>query len=91
MSEQIDKKKIKSLMHSLGLKYNLQDEVIKKIVDSPYLFTAKTFKQLDFPLDMTEKEFDKLKTVFMYRCFGKLIVDYKLINARNNRIKTFKK
>ena len=85
MNNKSDDKKIKDLIHSIGLKHNLQDEIIKKIIESPYLFTLEKLKELDLTPDVTEEEFNTLPTVFMYRCFGKLLVDYKLLRARKNR------
>lgn len=71
-----DEDKINKLIHSLGLKYNLQDEVIKKIINSPYKFTRNKISELQINDDITQEEYNKLKTNFIYLYIGKLYTTY---------------
>jgi hypothetical protein len=87
----LDEDKVKLLIHKIGLDYKLQDEVIKKIVNSPYKFTRETIANLDIDPEITEEEFSKLKTNFIYLYIGKLYTSYdiykKLKNLNNKRWK----
>lgn len=74
-----DEDKLKDLIHSIGLKYNLQDEVIKKIIYSPYKFTRKTISELQIYDEITEEEFNKLKTNFIYPYIGKIYTQYEIL------------
>ena len=56
----VDQDKVKSLIHKIGLKYNLQDDVIKKIVTSPYIFARDKITSLNIEENITEEEFNKL-------------------------------
>lgn len=76
--------KIKILIHKLGLQYNLKDDEIRKIVNSPYKFTRETISKLDIKLDITEEEFDKLKTNFIYVSIGKLYTSFEIFNKFKN-------
>lgn len=72
----MDEDKIKALIHKVGLNNHLQDKVINHIVNSPYKFTRQTIAELDIPEEITEEEFNKLKTNFIYRSIGKLYTSY---------------
>lgn len=74
----VDEKKVKLLIHSIGLKHNLQDEVIKTITSSPYKFTKKILSELELEEIAEEEEFLKQKTNFIYIYIGKLYASYKL-------------
>lgn len=71
----IDEKKIKALIHKLGLKYKLSDEVIKNIVESPYEFSANIIKDLDLDSLSNETELEDVKTNFIYTGFAKLYIN----------------
>lgn len=75
-----DEDKLKDLIHSIGLKYNLQDEIIKKIIYSPYKFTRKTISELEIYNGITEEEFNKLKTNFIYPYIGKIYSQFDVLN-----------
>lgn len=81
----IDKIKIDKLIHKLGLKYNMRDEDMKELIESPYLFTHEKLKELDLSNVQSEKELDKLKTNFLYKAFGRLYVSFPLIARRNKQ------
>ena len=72
----VDDDKIKALIHSIGLKHNLQDEVINKIVNSPYKFTREKISELQISDDMSEEEYNKLKTNFIYLYIGRLYTTF---------------
>ena len=76
--------KIKILIHRLGLQYNLKDDEIRKIVNSPYKFTRETISKLDINPDITEEEFNKLKTNFIYVSIGKLYTSFEIFNKFKN-------
>lgn len=91
---EVDDDKIKILIHKLGLKYNLQDKIIKKIVNSPYKFTRETITNLDFSGIETEEDYNKFKTNFIYLYIGKIYTSYNiLMKFRNqrNRLEEFNK
>ena len=76
--------KIKILIHRLGLQYNLKDDEIRKIVNSPYKFTRETISKLDINPDITEEEFNKLKTNFIYVSIGKIYTSFEIFNKFKN-------
>ena len=86
----VDDDKIKALIHSIGLKHNLQDEVINKIVNSPYKFTREKISELQISDDMSEEEYDKLKTNFMYLYIGKLYTTFEMC-TKFYKLKKWKK
>ena len=81
-----DEIRIKKLIQHLSLKYNVNADEIKEIVDSPYLFTKEKMKELDLRNIIEEKEWDSVKGTFMYRSFGRLYPNFKLF-LRNQKQK----
>jgi len=86
----VDDDRIKILIHSIGLKHNLQDEVINKIVNSPYKFTREKISELEISDDMSEEEYNKLKTNFMYLYIGKLHTTFEMC-TKFYKLKKWKK
>lgn len=86
-----DKKLVDNLIHSLALKNNMSDEELRRIVESPYEFAFKMINELDLEGVETEEQFDKLKTNFIFPEMFRLIIDFKSLQARNNRRKNIKK
>lgn len=78
-NKEIDDKKVKALIHSLGLKYGLQDDVINKIVNSPYKFTRETISNMELEHVQSEEELEKIKTNFIYSYIGKLYIKFYFI------------
>lgn len=82
-----DSEKVKQLMHRIGLKHNIQDAVINKIVNSPYRFARETITNMDLNNINSEEDFNKLKTNFIFSYIGKLYTTYnvykKLLNQKN--------
>jgi hypothetical protein len=72
----IDDDKINKLIHRIGLEFQLQDDVIRKIVNSPYKFTRETIHDLPLVGIETEEDFNKIKTNFIYVHIGKLYTSY---------------
>lgn len=79
MSDKLSQeKKLKKLYHSIALKYNMTDEELKELVNSPYEFSREKIRALQLD-DVEEEEFNKLKTNFMYRYLGKFYIEYRRI------------
>lgn len=76
MSKEDDK--IKMLIHKIGLEFNLRDDHVRKIISSPYKFTREKITALDIKEDLTEEEFNELKTNFRYPYIGKLYTNFKI-------------
>jgi hypothetical protein len=83
----VDEKKLKTLIHKLGLKYQLPDVVIKEIVESPYEFGASIIKQLNLDNIEDIQELDNTKTNFMFTGFAKLYINPIALKSRINKRK----
>lgn len=83
MKNKVDEDKVKMLIHKIGLKYNLQDNIINKIINSPYQFTRETIKSLELDNIESEEDFEKLKVNFIYLYLGKLYTNYDKLVKRN--------
>lgn len=85
-----DADKVKKLIHTIGLKYKLQDSVINKIVNSPYRFTRETIVSMELENIENEEDFNKLKTNFIFAYIGKLYTNYsiykKILNQKQKLI-----
>lgn len=77
-------KKIKPLITRLSNKYNLSEKEIEEIINSPYAFTEKTINDLQLK-DISEEEFNNLKTNFIYKYLGKIYTTYKMIKYKNTK------
>ncbi len=85
----VDDKKIKDLMHSLGLNHYLVDSEIKKIVESQFRFAYEKIRSISFE-DLTEEQLEKLKTNFTYKYLGKIYTSPEIIRRqqlKNNILK----
>jgi hypothetical protein len=76
------KKLVKDLIHSLGLKYQLSDDIIREMVESPYLFSAEIMRTLDCSEITTEEQLEQIKTNFYYKGLGKLHIPFNRIETR---------
>jgi len=74
----VDEDALKKLIHTIGLKHNLQDSIINKIVNSPYRFARETITNIDIENIKDEDEFNKLKTNFLFAYIGKLYTSYSI-------------
>lgn len=64
----------------LAEKYNLDVDVVKKIICSQYDFIQKKTKELEFKDGLSREEFDKMKTNFNIPGIGKLYASFYLYN-----------
>ncbi len=79
--DKVNKIKIDRLIHTIGLKYNLPDEVVRNMVNSQFEFTAEKLNAIDINEDI-----DKIKSTFLYKSFGKLYLNrLTLTNFLNKR------
>jgi len=83
-----DSDKVKLLIHRIGLKHNLQDKIINAIVHSPYKFTRKVITDLSIDDNITEEQFNELKTNFIYLYIGKLYTNFSILNKFKKLKKT---
>jgi len=74
----VENKKVKDLIHSIGLMNNLVDKDVKEIVESQFRFAYKTIRELNFE-GLTDEEIDSLKTNFYFKYIGKLYTDSEII------------
>ena len=84
--------RIKKLIHSLGLEFGLQDDVIRKIVQAPFKFTRETISNLDVNnCDMTEEEFKTIKTNFIFSHLGKLYTNFRIFKKLSKQSSNLRK
>jgi len=88
MSSSTDKKKVKNLIHTLGLKYKMSDEDIRTIVESPFLFSYLKIREIKFN-EVEEEDLAELKTNFLYKSFGKLYLHEPLFRRMKKQKKHF--
>lgn len=72
----IDDDKINKLIHRIGLEFQMRDADIRSVVNCPYKFTRETISNLSLEGIESEKDFDKLRTNFIYVYIGKLYTSY---------------
>jgi len=80
----VDNKKVKDLIHSIGLMNNLVDKDVKEIVESQFRFTYKTIRELNFE-GLTDEEIDNLRTNFYFKYIGKIYTDSEIIKRSLKR------
>ena len=86
----IKNKKDKAKIAELAKEYNLSEVEVEAIVLSPFAFIREKTKNLDLAKDLTQREFESLKTNFNIPCIGKLHASYFLyrrINKLNEKNK----
>ena len=86
MSKEIYDRKVKDLIHQIGLLNNLTDEQVKNIVESQFRFTYETIRNISLE-DMSNEEILKLKKVFYYKYLGKIYTTEEIINRKINKLK----
>jgi len=69
-----EKLKIQEIAEKNGLDF----DVVKKIIESPYQFIREKTKAIEFSDNLSEKEFDKIKTNFNLPGFAKMYASYAL-------------
>jgi len=78
-------KKIKALIHRIGLRYNLPDEVVKRIVESPYEFAHSILSEAKLDGIKSLEELETHKTNFNFKALGKLYVNYPSLERREKQ------
>lgn len=78
-------KDIERLYHKIGLDLRLKDSVVKEIIESQYKFAKETINNLEIPDNVTEEEFDKLKTNFTFKYLIKLYTNYRVVSNYQKR------
>lgn len=81
----INNDKVDKLIHKIALKYNMRDEDMKKLVNSPYEYTFSEINKMELDKIETIEELNETKTNFIYTAFFKLVVDWNTINSKLNR------
>lgn len=84
MDKEINAKKVKDIIHSIGLLNNLTDDEVRKIVESQFRFTYETIKKMSFE-NLTDDEIDNLRKTFYYKYLGKLFTSSDVIKRQKNR------
>ena len=72
-------------------KLELPQEVVKEAYESYWKFIRKTITELPFKEDISEEEFNKLRTNFNIPSIGKLSCTYPRYKAIKDRYKYIKK
>lgn len=83
--DKIDEGEIKRLIHRIGLKYNLRDDIVNKILVSPYKFTREKITELELKEVVDREDAEALKTNFMYLHIGKLFISIDRLLTINKR------
>tara|TARA_R100000541_G_scaffold38104_2_gene45917 strand:+ start:921 stop:1199 length:279 start_codon:yes stop_codon:yes gene_type:complete len=86
----ISNNKDKLKIAELAKKYNLTEAEVEAIVLSPFAFIRSKTKSLVLDKDLTQRDFESLKTNFNIPCIGKLHASYflyKRINKLNEKNK----
>lgn len=81
----IDDIKVRKLIHSMALKYNMSDEEMKNLVNSPYEFTHDKMKTFKLNEIETREQLNNTKTNFIFRSFFKIVVDWHTIKGKKHR------
>ena len=80
-------KLFQSIIEQVSTKHNLPKEVVLVAYRSYWEFIKKTIQELDLRDDMTEEEFNKLRTNFNIPSIGKLYITWdKLSNVKKRRL-----
>lgn len=68
-------RKLKPVIKKLARKYDLTEDQVNSIIESPYAFTKETLKNLELDKELSREEVSKLKTNFIYKYIGKLYLN----------------
>lgn len=85
-----DKKKVNALIHRLGLKYKLSDNLIREIVESPYKLMSETMGEFDIRELESEEDIDNIQSNFNLLAFCKIYIDKKLVRRKIKQLKGIK-
>lgn len=71
------------IVNKVSISTNKSPEVVKEVHDSFWRFIREKIQELPLKEDLSESEFNKLRTNFNIPSLGKLHVDYnRLVNAK---------
>lgn len=73
-----DEIKVKKLIHSTGLKFNLTDKQVEQIINSQYEFIKEKMIELDI-------NDENVKTNFLLKYLGKLYIDIEKTKTKLKR------
>ena len=76
MISKLHEKKIKQLIHKIGLKYNLTDKQVEEIINSQYEFIKEKILEVDI------EDEDNLKSNFLIKYLGKLYIDVRKVKNK---------
>ena len=79
------------ILDYIANKLELPKEVVKEVYESYWKFIRKTITELPFKEDISEEEFNKLRTNFNIPSIGKLSCTYPRYKAIKDRYKYIKK
>lgn len=84
--------KFKYKIKEVAKKYNLPESVVEEIFNSQFKFYRETIMSLPIKTVETEEEFDKLKTTFYIKYWGKFFVTWSKIqrirkNVNNKKLR----
>lgn len=68
-------KKIKALIHSIGLENNLADEEVEKIVNSQFEFTKEKIQELNKKGLNKDNKKEFKQVIFHYKRIGKIFLN----------------
>lgn len=75
---------VSSIIHSIGLKNNMVDSVVREIVEAQFRLAYQEIRKID--LSSTQEEtINELKTNFYFKYLGKLHVEADKVALRNNK------
>lgn len=81
---EVDKKKIKDIIHTIGLNNNMKDEDVRNIIESQFRFTSKIIKELNLS-NLSKEQIDNLKTNFNYKYIGKLYTNSTVVERHKKK------
>lgn len=85
----IDEKKIKDIIHTVGLNNNLTDNQVKDIIESQFRFIYQEIRKLQLD-NLSDEEIDKLKTTFYLKYIGKIYTNSQIVRGHESRINYLK-
>lgn len=78
-------KDIIKLYHKVGLDTRIEDDVVREIVESQYKFAKEKINEIEFNKELTEEEYNNIKTNFTFKFLGKIYTNYRIVESFINR------
>ncbi len=90
MAKTVINRKLRPVVNKIIKENNITEDQFNEIINSPYCFTKDTIDAIDLS-EVTEEDFNKLETNFIYKFIGKFYTDYRSVKATQlNRSKHLK-